>query len=281
MHRRSCIVADRSSTEDLKAKTVKYFKGLQKHIDYLGNPVYNNIFKHIESSERMIIFSPHPDDDVIGMGVFMKMFRNKGNIRVAYMTSGENGLSENLPKDTRETEAVKSLQILGLYENNTSFMHLPFYSDKLGNDSSGAQYGDYSNDIEQCKNYITACGARNIFICSDLDPNGTHRICFDILKNAVRHLDINCWMYKGAWGKFDYTQDTYYHVFNKKELKNKINSIKAHASQYPPKFPGNDSRSFDERIVDYNKSDLFPGEYEERFRLISSKDLVGFRIEDI
>ena len=88
-------------------------------------------------------------------------------------------------------------------------------------------------------------------------------------------------MYKGAWGKFNYTEDTYYHVFNKKELKNKISSIKTHASQYPPKFPGNDSRSFDERIVDYNKSDLFPGEYEERFRLINSKNLSSFNIEDI
>jgi len=281
IHQKSCFIVDRDSTEELKVKTVRYFKGLQKHIDYLGNPVYNNIFKKIESGERIIIFSPHPDDDVIGMSIFMKTFHNKKNIRIAYMTSGENGLSANLPKNIRETEAIKSLQILGLYENNTRFMHLPFYSYKLDSYNDKADYNDYPNDIKQCKNYIKTYGARNIFICSDIDPNGTHKICFDILKNAVKDLDINCWMYKGAWGKFNYTEDTYYHVFSKKELKNKISSIKIHASQYPPKFPGNDSRSFDERIIDYNKSDLFPGEYEERFRLINSKNLVSFRIEDI
>lgn len=280
MHEKSCFIVDRDSTEELKAKTIRYFKGLQRHIDYLGNPVYNNIMKHINLNERNIIFSPHPDDDVIGMGTFIKLYRGKKNIRVAYMTSGENGLSENLPKNVRETEAFNSLQSLGLNENNMKFMHLPFYNHKITS-SDNLEYNEYPKDIKQCRDYIKTYGAKNIFICSDIDPNGTHKICFDILKNAVKDLDINCWMYKGAWGKFNYKEDTYYHIYGRKELKNKLNSIKMHKSQYPPKFPGNDNRSFDERIIDYNKSELFPGEYEERFRLINSKNLLNFEIEDI
>ena len=280
MHQRSCFVVDKDSTEELKSKTIRYFKGLQKHIDYLGNPVYNNIFKKIENNERIIIFSPHPDDDVIGMALFMKNHKNKRNIRICYMTSGENGLADNIPKNTRENEAFLSVQSLGYSEHNIKYMHLPFYSHKIDNDTK-MEYNAFPIDIKQCRDYIKTYGAKNIFICSDVDPNGTHKICFDILKNAVKDLDINCWMYKGAWGKFNYTEDTYYHVFNKKDIKIKIKAIKYHKSQYPPKFPGNDNRNFDERITDYNKSDLFPGEYEERFRLINSKNLVNFEIENI
>ena len=114
---------------------------------------------------------------------------------------------------------------------------MPFYNHKLKDEDNISEYSGYPKDIKQCRDYIRAYGAKNIFVCSDIDPNGTHKICFDIIKNAVKDLDINCWMYKGAWGKFKYTEHTFFHVFGKKELKNKLNSIKMHKSQYPPKFP--------------------------------------------
>ena len=46
----------------------------------------------------------------------------------------------------------------------------------------------------------------------------------------------------------------------------KLISIKQHLSQYPPKFPGSDNRSFDERVIDYNKSNIMFGEFEEKLK---------------
>lgn len=38
LHRRACIVCDDSATADLRVKTVKYFKGLERvHNELLGN----------------------------------------------------------------------------------------------------------------------------------------------------------------------------------------------------------------------------------------------------
>src|SRR5207237_7377002 len=39
--------------------------------------------------ERIILFSPHPDDDVISAGgIFRKLVENKNDVYVAYQTSG-------------------------------------------------------------------------------------------------------------------------------------------------------------------------------------------------
>jgi len=40
-----------------------------------------------------LIFSPHPDDDVISMGGTLKKLHDQGHeVHVAYMTSGANGV---------------------------------------------------------------------------------------------------------------------------------------------------------------------------------------------
>ena len=31
----------------------------------MGNPIYNYLDKQIDTNEKVLIFSPHPDDDVI------------------------------------------------------------------------------------------------------------------------------------------------------------------------------------------------------------------------
>ncbi len=39
-----------------------------------------------------MIISPHPDDDVIGMGGSMELLPNKQNVKIVYMTNGDGGL---------------------------------------------------------------------------------------------------------------------------------------------------------------------------------------------
>jgi LmbE family N-acetylglucosaminyl deacetylase len=43
----------------------------------------------LPSHQRVLVFSPHPDDDVISMGgILRKLWENENAIVVAYMTSG-------------------------------------------------------------------------------------------------------------------------------------------------------------------------------------------------
>lgn len=49
--------------------------------------------KRAAKIEKVLIFSPHPDDDVISMGGTIKKLQEQGHeIYVAYMTSGTNAV---------------------------------------------------------------------------------------------------------------------------------------------------------------------------------------------
>ncbi|HEX2205986.1 MAG TPA: glucosamine-6-phosphate deaminase, partial [Longimicrobium sp.] len=61
----------------------------------LNGEVFNALIAKIRgrsklpSGRRIILFSPHPDDDVISMGgILLKLHQNGNDIRVAYQTSG-------------------------------------------------------------------------------------------------------------------------------------------------------------------------------------------------
>ena len=71
-HRKSMIACDKSSTKELKIKTLEYFKNLQERTNILGEPNLNYLKRFIKKDDKIILFSPHPDDDVIGMAGTMK-----------------------------------------------------------------------------------------------------------------------------------------------------------------------------------------------------------------
>ena len=65
------------------------------HIDDLTREVFEDLRQRIRyqediiSDERVIVFSPHPDDDVISMGGMLStLVENDNDVTVAYMTSG-------------------------------------------------------------------------------------------------------------------------------------------------------------------------------------------------
>ena len=73
LHPKAIIVCDENATNDIKVKTYKYYKNLQKLTDLQGNLITNPINKYINSKDKILITSPHPDDDVIGMGGTMQL----------------------------------------------------------------------------------------------------------------------------------------------------------------------------------------------------------------
>ncbi len=68
---------------------------LHENIDDLCKHVFESLRRRIAYSEdipanqKIVLFSPHPDDDVISMGGMLdKLVKNKNDITVAYMTNG-------------------------------------------------------------------------------------------------------------------------------------------------------------------------------------------------
>ena len=255
MHPKVTIVCDEAATAELKVKTVKYFKELQHTTDMMGNPIYNYLDKQIDTNEKVLIFSPHPDDDVIGIGGIMQLLPNKKNVKIIYMTSGKGGLPQDSNENVRQIEAELAVKLLGYHKSNIIFENLPFYKEKKS----------ISNEDELViQNIISEYTPEHVFICGDSDPNGTHKKCFDILQKAIKNVK-NYWIYKGAWGIWDnkmmkkiHRIHLTEHIFNLKKM-----SIQAHSSQDPPLITSKDTRSFLQRVIDNNKSLMMPGKYEE------------------
>ena len=95
----------------------------------------------ISPKTRLMIFSPHPDDESLGAGgLIQRVLSVGGKVKVVFMTSGD-GYPEGVKLedhivhptaedyraygDEREGEAVKALAVLGMKESDVIFLGFP------------------------------------------------------------------------------------------------------------------------------------------------------------
>ena len=190
------------------------------------------------SKKRVIIFSPHPDDDVISMGgTFDRLVQQGHEVHVAYQTSGNIAVSDE--------EALKFAEISKKFNTDSKKVNgiIEFIKNKKGNDfvdsldvrklkgairkseSLGAtrylslpdknvhflnlpfyetgtiKKGNLSEeDIAIMKNIIDTVKPHQIFAAGDLaDPHGTHKVCLDALFAALKEMKSEKEYMKDCW----------------------------------------------------------------------------------
>lgn len=179
-------------------------------------------------SKRVIIFSPHPDDDVISMGGTLDRLISQGHeVHVAYQTSGSIAVSNQ--------EALKFIEVacdmmLGAESNTlrtlrakidklkdgeipsaeirnlktiirqreaiaaTRYLGLPdenVHFLKLPFYETGAvkKAPISQDDIDIMNHLIKSIRPHQIYAAGDLaDPHGTHRLCIDALQQSLSQL---------------------------------------------------------------------------------------------
>jgi glucosamine-6-phosphate deaminase len=188
--------------------------------------------------KRVIIFSPHPDDDVISMGgTFDRLVSQGHEVHVAYQTSGNIAVSDQDAKRFLEVtqDILKSDQIKQIEKLNGEFENLnPNNPTPLGicnlkgsirkGESLGAtRYIGIPDDQVHFMNlpfYETGLIDKNppsqkdldptialieelkphkIYAAGDLaDPHGTHRVCLNIIFSSLNALKTKSFM-KDCW----------------------------------------------------------------------------------
>lgn len=260
------------------------------------------------AKKRVVLFSPHPDDDVISMGgTFIRLADQGHEVHVAYQTSGNTAvwdddalrfvefsidfgksqgqdvsklkslynemrdfLSQKQPNqaDTLEIREVKGLirkgeaiagaRFSGIPDERIHFMNLPFYDR-----GKVRKVVDYEDDIVQTMQLLQQVKPHQVFAAGDFaDPHGTHKVCFDIVVQALRRLgqtedwvkDCWLWMYRGAWHEFEIHEIEMAVPLSPQEVERKRFAIFKHQSQKDrPVFPGDDAREFWVRAEDRNR----------------------------
>lgn len=271
-HPKAIIVCDKLASYKMRLKTYLYYKDLQHNIDLLGNPIKNKINNLIKEDHNVLITSPHPDDDVIGMGGTMEKLKYKKKVQICYLTSGSGGVKK---KVDRIAEATCSVKILGYLQEQVESLKLPFYSNSERLIST--------KDAEILKEYIISVNPNHIFICIDNDPKGTHKKCAKIIQEACKDININnFWLYKSAWGNWNECKNPSLvrNYIDKDSFAKKLQSINMHTSQINPIVTYKEKiHSFCEISKKKNKSDIFPNRYEENFLLLKKNTFLEYNFD--
>lgn len=292
---------------------LRVFNGLRDTITgWPGGKSMEDVPRHPErrypASKRVIIFSPHPDDDIISMGgTFMRLVQQGHDVHVGYQTSGNIAVSDEFvmrqidfavefdsyfeidksvagaiwkdalefiklkqpnQKDTpeirnikgmiRRTEARATCRYVGVKDENMHFMNLPFYETGLIQKNPPTDV-----DVKIHMDLIRKVKPHQIFAAGDFaDPHGTHKVCFDVMYEALKRLkaenddsiaDCTLWLYRGAWAEWDMWDIDMAIPMSPDQVLQKRNGIFIHQSQKDGVvFQGSDSREFWQRAEDRN-----------------------------
>eukprot|EP01156_Anaeramoeba_ignava_P006303 Anaeramoba_ignava/a348290_37.p1 GENE.a348290_37~~a348290_37.p1 ORF type:complete len:615 (+),score=190.63 a348290_37:234-1847(+) len=177
-------------------------------------------------NERIIFFSPHPDDDVICCGGMMYKLNQMNQVTVAYMTNGSvsvpdshaikeirlmKGITEidpklieiekslEKPEKNKEKELdsemlqklktkVRETEALSAIEQLNYSIKQARFLDLPFYKTGGIKKKAISNrDYEIVLNLFEEILPTHIFVAGDLtDPHGTHRKCYDIINKAFQ-----------------------------------------------------------------------------------------------
>jgi len=202
-----------------------------------GKPNSDDTTRPVPSSpfpKNVVIFSPHPDDDVISMGgTFIRLVEQGHNVHVAYETSGNVAVHDDVvyqhidaarelgyedrcdavkkiiaSKKAGEPEPRALLDIKGAIRRSEARGAVRSFG--LNDDTNahflnlpfyetgGIKKGERSQkDIDIVKNLLCQVKPDQIYLAGDLaDPHGTHRVCTEIVLEAFSQLKDEEWLKK-------------------------------------------------------------------------------------
>ena len=179
--------------------------------------------------KRILIFSPHPDDNVLSMGgTMLRLAEHRHEVHVAYQVSGSDNVQEDVlqryldfhgqflenEKDVdervlkaavRRAEARGAARVCQVDSGRLHFLDLPFYERASEGHRSVSE-----DDVEETVKLLRAIQPHQLYAAGDLaDPHGTHRICLEILLAALRQVrgedwfaGCEAWLYRGTWAEW-------------------------------------------------------------------------------
>ena len=188
--------------------------------------------RNTPARKRVIIFSPHPDDDVISMGgTFDRLVEQGHDVHVAYQTSGNIAVSDEealkfaevslvlnggdseaariiedlKAKKNYDVDTVRVRNLKGLIRRKESVAATRY----VGIPDSNVHFLDLpfyetgrikkdklsAKDVEIMCDIIEEIKPHQIYAAGDLaDPHGTHKVCLDALFMALAQLKSEKYM---------------------------------------------------------------------------------------
>lgn len=148
----------------------------------LAKSSWNPKFVEVPPGKRVLVLSPHPDDDAIGLGgTIIKMLESGSKVRVVYLSLPMKDASS---REARKAEALKALEIMGVSDFIVPDHDFP--EPGLLRDLIVKEVKDFAPDL--------------IFVPSPLENHEHHIAAFTAYLDALRILDdVDTALYE-VWG---------------------------------------------------------------------------------
>ncbi|MFZ2430024.1 MAG: glucosamine-6-phosphate deaminase [Lutibacter sp.] len=238
-HGMSGLLAEEGPAYDINIKmfnklqrTITGWPGGKPNADDLNRPE-----RALPAKKKVLIFSPHPDDDVISMGgTFDRLVEQGHEVYVAYQTSGNIAVSDEealryaevaeeissednksikkviLALKTKKISQIDELairKIKGQIRRKeslgaTRFLGIPdeqvYFLDMPFYETGSVKKKNLSKaDIEIISELIETIQPHQIYAAGDLaDPHGTHKVCLDAILASIDTLKMKPFM-KDCW----------------------------------------------------------------------------------
>ena len=216
---------------------IKVFNDLQHTISGWpgGKPNADDSTRPVPSSpfpKRVVIFSPHPDDDVISMGgTFIRLVEQGHDVHVAYQTSGNVAVHDDVvlqhmdaarelgfgdrfeevkeiiaSKKAGEPEPRALLELKGAIRRSEAKASVRSFglNDQTNAhflnlpfyETGGIKKGERTQkDIDIIMNLLNEVKPHQIYLAGDLaDPHGTHRVCTEAVLESLNQLKGAEWL---------------------------------------------------------------------------------------
>ena len=216
---------------------IKVFNDLQHTISGWpgGKPGADDSTRPVPSSpfpKRVVIFSPHPDDDVISMGgTFIRLVEQGHDVHVAYETSGNVAVHDDVvlqhmdaarelgfgdrfdevkqiiaSKKPGEPEPRALLNLKGAIRRAEAKSAVRSFglNDETNThflnlpfyETGGIKKGERTQaDIDIIIDLLQKVQPHQIYLAGDLaDPHGTHRVCTEAVLEAINQLKDEAWL---------------------------------------------------------------------------------------
>jgi len=207
--------------------TISGWPGGKPNADDSTRPVPSNPFP-----KKVVIFSPHPDDDVISMGgTFIRLAEQGHDVHVAYETSGNVAVHDDVvlqhmdaarelgfgdrfdevkeiiaSKKPGQPEPRALLNLKGAIRRAEAKSAVRSFglNDQTNchflnlpfYETGGIKKGERTQaDIDIIKDLLQEVKPHQIYLAGDLaDPHGTHRVCTEAVLEAINQLQGEEWL---------------------------------------------------------------------------------------
>src|SRR5258708_2285033 len=136
-------------------------------------------------TKKVLVFAPHPDDDVIGCGgTIIQHVQNGDEVWIVYITYGEAGSLKIAPEELaklRITEATAAATVLGVPKDHLQFLGWP------------DGYLEYNpTTLKKMTSLIRKCQPDTVYLHHEKDLHVDHRVTFRLVTEAVERAAGNC-----------------------------------------------------------------------------------------